>query len=112
MDKPMAIFFAIYLAFAFVGGFWDGKILATTDETAMEGVSQLNILTNPFDAVSGNPVAALGASINYLKQWGNILILNFSFLQGNGQIIRWGMMALIAIPTIYRIMTYVLARGR
>jgi len=77
----------------------------------LSGALQPSIMRNPFEGTGVNPLQWMGATLNYLKSWGAVLLLqsNPVFAGDYGQIFRW---ALLLGPMVVGLSMVMRAVGR
>ena len=115
MIKFLAAFMAIYVGLALFGGIWDGLILSADDHTSLTGIAQAQVVSHPASDLTLNPfswLSVITAGANYIESWADILLLRFSFFpEGSpANLIRWGLMSLLAIPLVAEFITRLLGR--
>ena len=121
--RVLTTFFSIWMAFAFVGGILDGKILGGHDETgvgahtgdaaAFQGASQVDVGQEESSGgvlgFFGNIARGFSATINFLSSVVGMLALNFSFFTGEWSVVGWFVRGIIGLPMI--VMFLELLRG-
>jgi hypothetical protein len=111
MDKWVMVWLCIWLGFAMVGGLVDGKVLVSDDESRLDQLSQVEVLTrNPYEGTGWDPIAWATATKTYLGAVVNLGGLNFSFFDGAGQLIRWAILACAWVPTLMLVILRVIGR--
>ena len=117
MAKLVAATMSIWLVVAIMGAMADGYIIVggeqatlASDAADLSGVSQVRILSNPFEGVTLNPLSWFAAGSNYLQSWANVLTWNFSIFEGAAQPFRWVLLAVLAIPLLSEFVTRLFGR--
>lgn len=111
MDKWVMVWLCIWLAFALIGGMVDGKVLVSDDETQLDQLSQVEIITqNPYEGTGWDPLAWVSATKDYLGAVVNLGTLNFAFFDGAGQFIRWAILGCAWAPTLMLVILRVVGR--
>ncbi len=117
MAKLVAATMSLWLVVAIMGAMADGYIIIggeqatlASDAADLSGVSQVRILSNPFEGASLNPLSWFAAGLNYLKSWANVLTWNFTIFEGAAQPIRWTLLTVLGIPLLAEFVTRLFGR--
>lgn len=101
MVKYMVVVMCLWLALVIVGGIRDGTIMASGDQESVNELSQVQILSNPFEGTGINPVRWIAAAIGWLVQILKVITLDSSLFDGMwGTFIRMVILAALTVPIL------------
>ncbi len=84
------VIFMVWFGFALLGGIMDGTFLVSADESTINTLESAQILSQPSDAITLNPIKFITAVTTYFQRIMDMLTWNFSFLRGGfGEYIRY-----------------------
>lgn len=112
MVKYFSVFFAVWIALAFVGGIADGRIIATGQEDVVGELPQVTVASNPWQGAGYNPVSWFTAPAHWLGNLLAILTLQSSIFNDDwGRLIRWALLGLLVAPIVIEVVRGAVSRG-
>lgn len=98
MMKFIMAWMSFYVVFLIIGMVMDGVLISNANASDLNTGIQFSVLRNPLENTSANPLSWFGAAIDYLKAWAGLLTLDFALFSGAAEFIRWGFLAVGAVP--------------